>query len=180
MARLCVGAGYLTTSETVGPLSLTVSGAAGAAHIALGANLTPGLSLHGTLWSSIAIAPSASVSTVGTAFTSTTSSSTALSQTAIGVGLTYALLDADVFFTGSLGIGLLSVSTTRGSVTTSTNAGAGFAFNLGVGRHWAVSPDWGLGLMGQFVFQTDTDTVGASDYGISTLGATLFFSAAYH
>lgn len=180
MAQAALGVGFLAMSESAGALEVSVSGVTGAGYLAVGGHVIPGLAVHGTVWSAVAFSPSASVRRGGTTVTSSGSSNSSLTQTALGAGVTYTLPALDMSFTGSLGVGLLSVSTTSGRTTVSVGTDPGFAVMLGFGKHWAVSRDWGLGLLAAFNVQTNSETVSGATYGITTVGGALMFSATFH
>lgn len=180
MAQAGLGVGFLAMSESAGALEVSVSGVTGAGYLALGGHVIPGLAVHGTLWSAVAFSPSASVRSGGTSVAGSSSSNSSLTQTALGAGVTYTLPALDMSFTGSLGVGLLSVSTTRGRATISVGTDPGFAVMLGFGKHWAVSRDWGLGLLAAFNLQTNSETLSGVTYGITTVGGALMFSATFH
>lgn len=180
MAQAALGVGFLAMSESAGALEVSVSGVTGAGYLAVGGHVIPGLAVHGTLWSAVAFAPSASVRRAGTSVTSSGSSNSSLTQTALGAGVTYTLPALDMSFTGSLGVGLLSVATTSGRTTISVGTDPGFAVMVGFGKHWAVSRDWGIGLLAAFSLQTNSETVSGVSYGITTVGGALMFSVSFH
>jgi hypothetical protein len=180
MAQAGLGVGFLLMNQSTNGIQLNVSGVTGAGYVALGWNVVPSLAVHATFWNGVAFAPSATVRVGSASATAMSSSSTSLLQNAVGVGASYTLPALDLRFSGSVGLGLLSASTSRGSTTTSVSADPGFAFVLGASKHWALSRDWGIGVMANFVLQTNSETVAGVSYGITTLGAAVMFSAAYH
>ena len=180
MAQAGLGVGFLLMNQSTNGIQLDVSGATGAGYLALGWNVVPSLAVHATFWSGLAISPSASVRVGSGSASVSSSSNTSLSQNAVGVGASYTLPSLDLRFSGSLGIGLLSASSSRGSATATVSADPGFSFVLGASKHWALSPDWGIGVMANFVLQTNAETVLGTSSGITTLGAAVMFSAAYH
>lgn len=176
MARLGLGGGYLSASESTSFGDVTVSGPTFTDHVALGGYIAPGFAIHGTFWQSIAINPSVSAGGV-----SGSTSNASVSQTAFGIGATYFLSPADVFLSASLGIGTLAASHTSGSITSSAQTKIGFALNAIVGKEWGVTPNWGLGLAGQFSYQSNSDDLGGGNSAtINTLAFGLLFSATYH
>ncbi len=175
MARLGLGIGYLNASESTVVGDVSVSGPAITDHVALGGYIVPGFALHGTFWQNVAFNPSVSAGSL-----SVTTSDASLSQAAVGIGATYFITPADSYLSASLGVGTLSASYSRGGTTTTSQTQAGFALNVIVGKQWNVGGDWGLGVSGQFSFQSNSDHTGSTSYDITTLGFGLLFSATYH
>ncbi|MFH0921963.1 MAG: hypothetical protein V1913_16565 [Fibrobacterota bacterium] len=69
-------------------------------------------------------------------------SSLAASDQTIGVGLTYYIMPANVFLSGTIGMGAFGL--TFNNVTSSSQAGA--SFRIKAGKEWWVSKNWGLGV----------------------------------
>jgi hypothetical protein len=94
--------------------------------------------------------------------------------TGIGVGLTYYLMPANVYFAGSLGIGkviFVNGSGDRGG------SNVGFATNIMIGKEWWVGVDWGIGVAGQLiVIAADDDFL----QDVGGVGFGLMFTATYN
>ncbi len=182
MARLGLGVGYLSASESVGSYSAQVSGIAGSGELALGGYVLPGFAIHLTAWGSTAFGPSVSItSSSGTA--SGTANNGSLTASAIGAGVTYYIANYGIYLTGSIGAGLLSESVTSGAITTSSNTSLGLAFCVGLGDQWALSDNWGLGIAGFFGWQSNADNNSAitgSSPTITTMQAGARLSVTYH
>jgi len=94
--------------------------------------------------------------------------------TGIGVGVTYYLMPANVYFAGSLGIGkviFVNGSGDRGG------SDVGFAANVMIGKEWWVGVDWGIGVAGQLI------VIAAEDDFLDEVGGVgfgLMFSATYN
>ena len=64
-----------------------------------------------------------------------------LSMSAVGAGLTYWFLPANIYVSPSLGFGTLSLQQGRNTITTDS----GFALDATIGKEWWASDQWGLG-----------------------------------
>lgn len=180
MARLGLGFGYTVTSETSGSTTVSASGGAGSVNLALGGYVVPNLALHATIWGGTVFNPSVSVSGSGGTVTGTATDASLLAS-AFGVGVTYFLSPADVYFSASLGAGDLRFERSRGGLTYTAKTGLGLALNLGVGKQWALGPEWGIGVSGQLGWQSNPDnTTSTTDNSLSTLQLGVLFSITYH
>lgn len=177
MGRLSLGVGYLGSSETA-PLigDVSTSGVSLAFNLALGGYVVPNLALHASAWGGLAIGPSVSFGGVS----STLGDDAGLQASAFGVGATYFLSPIDLYLGASVGASVLSLSSTRGSVTTTASTGVGFGFNLIAGRQWDLTPDVGIGLAAQFGWQTNPRDTAVGSYSISTLQVAGLVSLTYH
>lgn len=177
MGRLSLGVGYLGASETLPLLGdVSTSGVSLAFNLAFGGYVVPNLALHASAWGGLAIGPSVSFGGVS----STLGDDAGLQASAFGGGLTYFISPIDLYLSGSIGASVLSVSSTRGSVTTTSSTGVGFGFNLIAGRQWDLTPDVGIGLAAQFGWQTNPHDAGSASYSISTLQFAGLVSLTYH
>ena len=95
---------------------------------------------------------------------------------AIGPGVTYYLMPANVYFSGSVGVGSLS-----GSDELNGNSDTGFALDTTIGKEWWVGDNWGLGLAGDFTYLSakDKDLVGSTQ-NWSVTGFGLRLSATFN
>jgi hypothetical protein len=94
--------------------------------------------------------------------------------TGIGIGVTYYLMPANVYFAGSVGIGkviFVDRSGDRGG------SDVGFATNLMIGKEWWVGVDWGIGVAGQLIIIAAKDDILGN---VGGLGFGLMFSATYN
>jgi hypothetical protein len=180
MGQAALGVGYLTMNESANGVQVDVSGLAGATYLALGWNVLPSLAVHATLWGGLAVSPNASVRVGAASVSGSSSSDASLSQGAFGVGVSYTLPALDLRFSGSVGLGLLTATASRGSVTTSASADPGFGLVVGASKHWAITQDWGVGVMANFILQTNSETIAGTSYGITTVGGAAMFSASFH
>jgi hypothetical protein len=113
------------------------SGASGDVNFAIGAIVTPNLALHGTLWGWSLNEPDVEIDGVDQG----SASNTDLSLGAIGAGLTYYIMPANIYLSGSLGLGSLSLDTGFGEGDTD----AGIVIDATIGKEWWVGNRWGLG-----------------------------------
>ena len=87
----------------------------------------------------------------------------------IGAGITYYLPPYNFFFTGSLGFARFIIG--------DYGTDFGFGLQLGVGKEWWVSENWGLGVMATIVYGSADD----GDYGeFSTLAFNIMISTTFN
>lgn len=140
--RLSGGVGYAKSettfdlTEPFGEHTFEASKVSGDANFAIGGIIANNLALHGTLWGWSITDPTVKVD--GTS----TSASGDLSMGAFGGGVTYYFMPANVYLSGSVGLGILT------SEDESTDPG--FASDLTIGKEWWVGTKWGLGVAGAF------------------------------
>lgn len=104
------------------------------------------LILHGTMFGWILSGPKAELTLSGIGSGSGDLDGN-LMMSGFGGGLTYYVMPANLYFTGSAGMGTLTSDLEdpfKGESET------GFAFTLGLGKEWWVGDAWGLGLSGAF------------------------------
>lgn len=178
LVRLALGFGY--TSSAVGDDGdgkLALTGGGGFASFAIGGMLTENLSLNADLFGLTSFEPSVEVGgeRLGEL------ADTRMSVGAVGIGLTYYLTPANVYFAGSFGAAVGTLET-RGRVLGVTyireaKSEVGFAINLMVGKEWWVGREWGLGVAGQLILGS-LPTESGED--ISVFGVGVLFSATYN
>ena len=152
-----------------------LKGGAGDINLALGGMVSPNLALHGTIWGWGVQDPDASLTLAG--FGSGSGSLNGfLSMSAIGPGVTYYMMPANIYFSGSVGVGSLSGSDQIGG-----SSDTGFALDTTIGKEWWVGENWGLGLAGDFTYLSakDKDIVGSTQ-NWSVTGFGLRFSATFN
>lgn len=180
LVRLAVGFGY--TSSAVGDGGsgdgkLALTGGGGFASLAIGGMLTENLTLNADLFGLASFEPSVELG--GERLGSL--ADTRMSVGAVGIGLTYYLTPANVYFAGSFGAAVGTLET-RGRVLGVTyvreaKSDVGFAINLMVGKEWWVGREWGLGVAGQLILGS-LPTESGED--ISVFGLGVLFSATYN
>ena len=142
--RLSAGYGTANTSFDVGVAELEISGMSGDANLAIGGMVTPNLAIHATVFGWFATNPDASLLGV----TETLAADVSLS--AIGVGLTYYIMPINMYMSGSIGAGSLTIDTGH----TSGETDMGPAIDLTMGKEWWVSDSWALGIAGGFGYHS--------------------------
>jgi hypothetical protein len=173
--RLSLGGGSGSANIEEGGNKAKFNGGAGDMNLAFGGMVSKNLALHGTMWGWGVQDPDADITIVGLGSGSGTFNGF-LAMSAIGPGVTYYLEPANVYFSGSIGIGNLS-----GSDDLEGSTDTGFALDATVGKEWWVGNNWGLGFAGDFTYLSakDKDIVGSSEsWGVTGFG--LRFSATFN
>ena len=113
-------------------------GSGGALDIQIGGAIKENLILHANLTSLAITGPTVTLNGVSAKFPNESS----IGQAMFGVGLTYYIMPANIFFTANIGSGNFTV--TDNGKSTSTDHGG--AFQIKIGKEWWVSKNWGLGV----------------------------------
>ncbi len=136
--RLSAGIGGAGTElQDVSPTT-KFSGSASDVNFAIGGVVAPNLALHATLFGWAATNPEIEIGGVSASVNGD------LSLSALGVGLTYYVMPANLYLSGSIGAGSLQLDLPSGSGETGTGVVADFT----LGKEWWVSRSWGLGIAG--------------------------------
>ena len=136
--RLSAGGGYATTSIDYQGASFEVSGPTGDLNIAIGGMVSPNLALHGTVLSWVASDPDVEWKGVGSGQLNGD-----VSMAGVAGGLTYYFMPANVYLSGSVGWGSLTVDPTNGPGGETDD---GPITDLSLGKEWWVGDSWGLGV----------------------------------
>jgi len=139
--RLSAGGGSAKTSICLLDEDLELSGPSGDVNLAIGGIVSPNLALHGTIWGWSVSDPDLEWDELGIGFEGTD-----ISLSAIGGGLTYYFMPVNMYLSGSVGIGVLTVDGPGGSGETD----GGLAVDVTLGKEWWVSDRWALGFSGGF------------------------------
>jgi len=160
--RLSGGFGYANTGISDGA-SLDLSGLTGDYNFAIGGVISRDLALHGTFWGWAIGDPEVDLngSSLGNADES-------LNLSVMGGGVTYYIVPANVYLSGSLGLGWLSA-------TENVESDVGFGLDITLGKEWWVGGSWGLGLAGAFGYHSVPDGVVDANWSGASFG--LRFSA---
>jgi hypothetical protein len=119
-------------------------------NFALGGMVKPNLAVHGTLWGWDVSDPDVTVNdNRGTPWHH-------MSLAAAGGGVTYYLMPANIYLSGSLGMGKLSFEDQDGN-TGDTDLGV--ALDMCIGKEWWVGNSWGLGVAGDLNYHSFPDGV---------------------
>lgn len=153
----------------IGNSDLKFTGGGGLSSLAIGGSIAPNFALGAE---SFAVALSEPKMTMGGTEYST-KSGTSVNTAGLGLMGTYYFMPSNVYLSGTLGFAKTTIESPNVS-TTKTNAG--FGGNVKVGKEWAVSQDWTLGVAGHVIFAAPTD---AADKVVSTTAFGVAFSATY-
>lgn len=115
-------------------------GVGGAFDFKIGYALVENIILHATLATKSMYGPEVS----SNGHSETVSNDISISETMIGGGLTYYIMPVNIFCSGSIGLGNVSIENSEKDVSGSTDKG--FAMQLKIGKEWWISRRWGLGL----------------------------------
>lgn len=148
LLRLSLGFGLAGTSAEYAGNKLELSGETADLNFAIGGTIATNLSLHGTIWGWLASDPG--VKANGTDVGSLDGD---LSTIAFGGGLTYYIMPANLYLSGSVGTGSLELDLASGDGNTDNGVLVDFTF----GKEWWVSNSWGLGLAGAVGFHSVPD-----------------------
>jgi hypothetical protein len=135
LLRLSVGGGSASSSIDMMGDELKLSGFATDLNFAIGAVVSPNLAIHGTLFGWLVSDPDVEYG-AGSAEISGD-----LSLSAFGGGITYYIMPANVYLSGSIGAGSLTLDTNVGEGETDM----GPVIDLTIGKEWWVSDGWGIG-----------------------------------
>lgn len=160
--RLSAGGGMATTGLDEANGTSRMDGSTGDINLAIGGVITPNLAIHGTLFGWLVSDPKAEFPGTG----SGTLENVDLSLSAIGAGITYYLMPANIYFSGSIGAGELTIDVKGLSISTDT----GLAADLTIGKEWWVGDNWGLGVAGGFGFHMISDGGSPEDWKGTSFG----------
>jgi hypothetical protein len=138
LLRLSAGLGSGSTSIDVVGGDLEFSGLSGDGNLALGGVISPNLALHGTLWGWSVSDPDVELGGLQGELDGS------IGVSAVGGGITYYLMPANVYLSASVGAAWLQLDTDFGDEGSDT----GFALDGTVGKEWWVGNSWGLGIAG--------------------------------
>ncbi|QSQ20341.1 outer membrane beta-barrel protein [Pyxidicoccus parkwayensis] len=136
--RLQLGGGY-TRAEVVGD-DLAIKGGGAGVNAEIGAALTRNFILYGKLFGTSAPNPDIEV---GDLTIEGNNDDVSQNYGALGVGVTYYIMPANVYLSGAVSFAQLSVKD-DGETVAETDLGGGL--HLGIGKEWWVSDNWGLGI----------------------------------
>ncbi len=167
--RLSAGAGFSSmasddSSET------TLSGIGGMGSFAFGATIAPNIALGVDFFGLSMLEPSVEVegNDLGDA------ENTRASLGAIGIGATFYVMPANLYFAGSIGAGVASLEFRDSGFSAKADSEVGLAASLMVGKEWWVARRWGIGIAAQAIFASLETESGA---GLNVFGFGLLFTA---
>ena len=156
--RLSAGAGFASSSIDLdlgqnppGPGDTELYDLAGDSNFAIGGIVGKNLALHGTFWGWLVNDPDVEVNgdDVGEL-------NGDLTMSAFGAGVTYYFMPSNLYLTGSFGIGHLGFESDSALVPDGDTEW-GPVLDMGLGKEWWVSRNWGLGLAGALGFHSFDD-----------------------
>jgi hypothetical protein len=162
--RLSTGFGGAQTEYSDPSFPPKFSGLSGDANIAIGASFN-NFVLHATIFGFVISDPALEIGGVSGTFNGN------VSVYSVGVGVTYYLMPANLYLSGSAGIGSLELDMGAGSI----ESDPGPAFDLTLGKEWWVGGSWGLGVAGAFGYHSIKES--DSEYGWSGVNLAVRFTA---
>ncbi|WP_426756998.1 outer membrane beta-barrel protein [Myxococcus sp. Y35] len=170
--RLQVGGGYLRAKATDVSPEVVVKGGSGNFNAEIGFALINNFILHAKFYG--ASAPSPSVQ-VGDLTFEGQDSDVSMNYAAVGLGVTYYFMPANIYLSGALTYTQLSVSDGDETVAESEPGGG---LHLGVGKEWWVSKNWGLGIGAELALGRISNERSNDSWNVTTLS--LVFTATYN
>jgi hypothetical protein len=170
--RLMIGPAYATSSVAVGTSDLTFSGIATGIDVAAGYTVAENFSIYGQVTGTSSKDPVVKVGTV------TDDADGTLGVYGFGVGASYYVMPLNLYFHGGVLATQLTIETENmAGVTSKAESDTGFGFNLGIGKEWWLSDNWGLGAGAQFLFSKveDEDNDTWTSFGV-TVGVSATFN----
>lgn len=147
--RLSAGAGAAGTELSHEGIDAEISGASGDVNFAIGGIVSPNLALHGTIYGWSMADPDLEIGSLSGEVDAT------ITMSAIGVGLTYYVMPANIYFSGTVGGGRLVLDAPGSSFDGESDMGV--AVDLTIGKEWWVGDSWGLGIAGTLGFHSVPD-----------------------
>lgn len=151
--RLSAGGGSAETKVEGAGGFFKFSGGGADFNIAIGAMISPNLAIHGTFFGWFVSGPDLEFSLLDS--TGTVSTDGDVNMSVVGGGLTYYIMPANIYLSGSIGVSGLSFD---GDIESfSEGVGSGFAIDTTIGKEWWVGNSWGLGAAGFFGYHSIKD-----------------------
>jgi len=145
--RLSAGGGGVAMDKDLGGADWNLSGAASNLSIAIGGIVSSNLAVHATIFAWRVTNPKVDVLD----YSGRPNFDAALG--ALGAGVTYYIMPANVYLSASVGLGVLSFD--GPDIAGGSHSGA--ATDLNIGKEWWVGSNWGLGVAGTVGFHTVPD-----------------------
>jgi hypothetical protein len=171
--RLGVGGGPAGSEIKVGSEKIKLDGTGVDLEVAIGGIIVPNLAVHGTIFGWLITDPDAEIDLSGIPPASGTLDGD-FSLNSVGVGLTYYVMPINLYLTGTLGFGQLSLD--LGSI--SGDSDTGFSMEAAVGKEWFVSNRWGIGVAVGIIYHSFSDP--GVDENWSGISIPIRFSATFN
>jgi hypothetical protein len=136
--RLSAGGGAAQTELDIPGFDTKLSGAASNVNIAIGGIVAPNLALHATLFGWLVDEPDIDINGLSVTVQND------LSLSGFGGGLTYYAMPVNIYLSGSIGAGSLTLELPGGDANSET----GVMMDFTVGKEWWVGNRWGIGVAG--------------------------------
>jgi hypothetical protein len=159
--RLTTGVGY--GSQKNDDEDVEMSGLSGLTTLGIGGSVSDNLILNADLFGLRMIEP-----TVDYKGKTQRKLKVEVSIYGLGLGMTYYIMPVNIYITGSAGMAIREEKDGFGK----RQSDPGYGINFAIGKEWWVSPSWGIGVAGQFLFADVEET--------KTFGGGLLFTATYH
>jgi hypothetical protein len=173
--RMMLGPGYSSTSTEVGTTDLKFTGVGAGFDVAVGYSVIENFALYGQITGTSVDKPDVE------AGTAKGKSDDRLTVSGIGAGAAYFIMPLNLYLHGGLLATTVSLEseTTAGGTTMTARAESetGFGLNLGLGKEWWLSDNWGLGAGAQFLFSKVKDE---TDEAWTSVGFTVGVSATFN
>ena len=163
--RLSTGIGGAETEFSDPSFPAKFSGVSSDANIAVGACIFNNFALHATLFGFTMPEPKYELGGLEGPFNGN------VSVFSFGAGFTYYLMPANIYLSGSAGMGSLELEIGAGAI----ESDPGPAFDLTLGKEWWVGGSWGLGVAGTFGYHSIKES--DFEYGWSGINLGVRFSA---
>ncbi len=170
--RLSGGGGYGHAGSRAGSSDVTLSGFAAQLDLAFGGIITPNLALTGELFGMSAFEPTMKLAS-GAGSVSARLEDTRFRVGALGVGLTYYFMPANIYASAAVGIGSAQVRGVGSDFVVEANTDPGLAINVMAGKEWWVARRWGLGVAVQFMFASLPDDSASENWKVFQIGVSL-------
>ncbi len=151
--RLSIGIGGAETKFSSPYFPSKFSGASSDANIAIGACVFNNFALHATMFGVVMLEPTYELGDISNDFNGN------VSLLSVGLGVTYYLMPANIYLSGSAGIGSLELEFVGVEVDSWViESDPGPVFDLTLGKEWWVGGSWGLGVSGSFGYHSIKET----------------------
>lgn len=159
--RLSGGGGAASTEIDYAGTKTKIEGSTADINLAIGGIIAKNLALHGTVWGWITSDPDVTEGSVTIPLNGFADFS------AFGGGITYYFMPANIYLSGSVGVGTLSLDGDIAGIDVTGETDLGPAFDITIGKEWWVGTSWGLGVALSGGFHS------VKDGGVDTSGATI-------
>lgn len=154
--RLSAGIGAGRTEIEGAGGSAEFSGGAGDGNLAIGGMVAPNFAIHGTFFGFAMDEPDAEISITGLGSVSGELDGT-VALSGVGGGVTYYFMPVNMYLSGSVGFGQLSLETDDDNFDLDGESDTGLVLDLTLGKEWWVGNSWGLGIAAGFGYHSVPD-----------------------